>query len=295
MKRFLSCILVALLSLQLFACSSEKLPAGEEKGEKPTGATEYSYTIGGVELVPQVYGGPTLSFEYNVDLHFKFALRTEHVSAMIQKDPLFKVEGRYSEGGTVDYDSGTAFEIGEPQDVEIVGVAYKVYDVVVMGIERDSFHKEYSANAYLCFKDGGTNYRIGVGEAVSSSVFFAALGEYNDRSSIPGDGYNNRRPDGTYTKLIDVTPYESVLNSVIVLETEGAMTLRDLSETKYFSSAYSIEYFDGILEIGMKNGAPITNAVLSMLIINGEDTYYEIQDGKILLAIPGALDGAEAS
>jgi hypothetical protein len=58
----------------------------------------------------------------------------------------------------------------------------------------------------------------------------------------------------------------------------------DANYGKYYDSLYDISYFDGVLTISMENSS-IPEWVLYKLVINGEERYFEIYNGKIKLVV----------
>ena len=56
-------------------------------------------------------------------------------------------------------------------------------------------------------------------------------------------------------------------------------------ENEIFTSPYSLEYFDSVLTIRMRNGSAVDPGLLDVIFVDGSEIYFEIHDGIIRVVL----------
>lgn len=293
MKKILSLLLItATLAVMLVSCSSpdsSEPPVTDPSADVPPEATSTAtdFKVDGVPVYPIVLEEPGISFMNNVDIIFRFAMDNE-MYKLINKSfgevTFVGVAGVYEPDAIPTYANSRHLEPEYLGLEEKDGKKYRSYVVRLTDVLPENYGVVYTANLYMCFKSAQTEYTVPVPtqSMPKARVFTAALFDYTDRSETQTEKYAYPADNGTFSPYEDLTPYYSVLASCLYLDIEGN-NVTDVANTDYYESPYQVEYFDGVLEISMKNGSAVNKNILRSIVVNGEKLYFEIVDGIIRL------------
>ena len=143
-----------------------------------------------------------------------------------------------------------------------------------------------AVRAFITFTLNGTPYTIASDFSAKRNTFSpysAVYSIYTDRSATLTGEYKYETPDGSFSKIKDLDPLRKILASYLTIDIKNGRVI-DANYGKYYDSLYDITYFDGVLTISMENSS-IPQWVLYKLVINGEERYFEIYNGKIKLVV----------
>lgn len=295
MKKLILLFLLLALVISASACTEPEAPSAdvpEQGSDAPASSakTATEFKIDGVPVTPLVIQEPGISFMNNVDILFRFAVEDEMYKLIKRSFESFGEVSFVGVAGLVDGDEVPTYENSshiEPEyngTIEVDGVKYRTYTVRLLDVMPENYGLEYTANLYMCFKNAQTSYTVPVPkkDMPVTRVYTAALNDYTDRSDSETEVYKYLTSDGSYSPYEDLSPYYSVLASCLYLTIEDGIAT-DVAASDYYSSPYAVSYFDGVLEIAMKNGTSINLNIFRSLVINGEKTYFELVDGMIRL------------
>lgn len=163
---------------------------------------------------------------------------------------------------------------------------HAVYTLNLGVFKPEEYMTKFAVRAFVTFTLDGTPYTLASDFSAKKNTFSpysAVYSIYTDRSSVLTAEYQYKTPDGSFSKIKDLDPLRKILASYLTIDIKSGRVI-DANYGKYYDSLYDISYFDGVLTISMKNSS-IPDWVLHKLIINGEERYFEIYNGKIKLVV----------
>ena len=272
LKRSLSLLLAIAVLLALVACKPD--PVSQNGGIDSTVLTEY--VLDGEPLVPQNSGGVRFGYNGIADLTFIFSITADEHAHLMRSCFDLNVTATVLDGKGSNPIDVIPTEVGEVDGLYI-------YEVSVGGIFAEDYLLSHTATLTLSFRDSGGRAHQITAESSPACVYDVAHAEYCDRT-LDSDGDHRHFHNGFFSPYADLSAHYAVLCSVINIEIELG-TPRDLYENEYYSSLYSLDYFDGLLTVSMKNGGMINEGLLRRITLDGEEIYYEVHDGIIRIVL----------
>ncbi len=219
-----------------------------------------------------------------------FYILTETVEYLQNNAENLKILGvtaEYTEGMTeLTVGSGSAMALEFVEKVKMNRESYSVYRLNFGVIMPDAYFDAVAYRAFITFRLNGRDYTVSSSYSAEENVlvpYDAVYELYCDRSDSYTDYYQYSVGDGTYSPTNKLYAMEKILASRLSFEINDGKAV-NLMENAYYKCIVHHEYFDGVLTLYLTS-ADIPEWFIHKLVINGEERYFEIYDGKIKLVV----------
>ena len=272
-KLILLLILTLILTLALVSCKPDPV----SQNQPPIAQNPTSYTVNGEPILLECDKNAHLSYTGTADVSVTFHMPNEHYTHLERNcyHLSFSASVTDSFGLTL---PAMVTDIGE------IGSDHSL-SVSIGGVFAEDYLESYTVTLTVSFTDEKLEKREIALSSDPFTVYDVAYLEYTDRSEESVDGYRHFTGDD-YSPYADLGGHYSILSSALVLTRSGDRLL-DRYEGGAYTSLYSVEYFDGLITISMKNGSEINPGLLKNITLDGESVYFEIHEGIIRIVTEG--------
>ena len=254
------------------------------------GVIAFGSTVNVSAITMSTADKPTLKANDRLELSLDFYIAKDSMDYINANADDVKAIGLIAEYA----DEMTAPNLGEGAEISLAYSGEKiisskkhaVYTLNLGVFKPEEYMTKFAVSAFITFTLNGTPYTIASDFSAKKNTFSpysAVYSIYTDRSSVLTDEYQYKTPDGSFSKIKDLDPLRKILASYLTIDIKSGRVI-DANYGKYYDSLYDISYFDGVLTISMENSS-IPEWVLYKLVINGEERYFEIYNGKIKLVV----------
>ena len=270
MKRTVSILLTLLMIFAVTSC--KRTPVSNNGTLTPTVNDEYF--IDGAPVTPKEKESAGFVFDGLPGISFTFTLFEREYQHLLTECGDLQITATVTDG--VRTTVAPVINDGAANGI-------RRFSVYTGGLFKESYYTEYTAELFLDFTDGeGNAHRISAVSA-PATLYDSAHREYCDRQSEMTDAYPYFTGTG-FSPYEDLSQRYAVLASAIYVRVVSADAVIT-HENEYYSSPYTVEYFDGMLTVSMRNGNALNPSLLNKLFVNGKEIYYEIHDGIIRVVI----------
>jgi len=170
-------------------------------------------------------------------------------------------------------------------DTVVDGQEHRVYTLNLGISEVADYDKQFAARAFVSYKLLGKEHTVGsdFGEKNIINPYTAAYNAFCDRSEEKSERYPYQAADGSYSPIADLTALKRIIASTLYLKVDNGKA-KDVMDNGIYTSIYDIDYFDGVLTVSVEGG-DVTDWLTSKLVVNGEERYFEIYEGRIRLIL----------
>ncbi len=162
---------------------------------------------------------------------------------------------------------------------------YRVYTVNLGVSEADDYDNTVAVRAFVSYTLLGKEHTVASDYSERNIInpYDAVYAAFCDRSDSESAEYPYPAGDGSYSSIEDLTAFKRIIASTLYVKIENDRAV-DAMENDVYTSIYDIDYFDGVLTVSVEGG-DVTDWLTAKLVVNGEERYFEIYEGRIRLII----------
>ena len=270
MKKTVSLILVILMLFALFSCKGAPV-----SNNNITPMANSDYKINGESVIPEEGGDARFAFDGLPTIVFTFSLPLSqylHISDVCTDLSLTAT--------VTDADGKTVMQpVTTPESAGYI----QRFEVSVGGLFKENYHTAYFAEISFSFTDENGEKKTLTAKSNAKTLYEVAHAEYCDRSDDSGGKYVYDTGDD-FSPYSDLAARYAVLASAVYLRISAGEAVNTY-ENEIFTSPYSLEYFDSVLTVGMRNGSAVDPGLLDLIFVDGKEIYFEIHDGIIRVVL----------